>query len=478
MYTCRQIAHEMQGLALRTHTITFTTLSSDDLSRRAGRWHLLATEEKRIREGGVVMQAVTRMSDAMAEVIRTRLRGRDFAPFFDHIRGPRPRELGLSALYASMCACGEIPSTQRDIVRDMLQLAITEPSLHEHFATTFWQTRGSGNYFVPKTRYQPSLIFDSDKEPWKIPTEEELDRLSAELPLRVARNEDTRDPEVLRSREFWQSSEQVFCFSAAAAAIHFLTIVAVSPSVRQHIRRVVVHEDRCSVVHPECHAQGLIPFCQENPDLRIERRASLWRTVICPRVPVMHRIPLAPRYGSGGFKQWGLTARVSSWMSEASSSALPAAITSVIDAGPIPQRATEILQNVIHRDVGWRLAYERLCVPGAATPDHVVQIKTEFFYHQTIFPDVLQALCENRPGSRVQCNFDPGVPWDENRISDLMERGRAFPPVPFSNTYLSWGGHLGKLMEQSEQYDTVPPLPPLADIIEETLNRRPQAAQS
>ncbi|KAK4442409.1 hypothetical protein QBC34DRAFT_453123 [Podospora aff. communis PSN243] len=324
----------------------------------------------------------------------------------------------------------------------------------------------------------PSLIFDSDKEPWRIPTEEELDHLSAELPLRArAMLNETRDPAVLRSRELWQSSSRVFCFSAAAAAIHFLTVVAVSPSVRQHIRRVVVHEDRFSVVHPECHAQGLVPFCQENPDLRIERRASLWRTVIYPHIPVMQDIAATCRHGSKGFKHWNLTAKVSSWMSEASSPALPAAIALVIDAGPTPQRATEIFQNVVHRDVGWRLAYERLCVPGAATPDQVVNIKNEFFYHQTIFPDVLQALCENRPGSRAQCNFDPGVPWDDNRISDLMERGRSFPHIPLSETYLSWGGHLGELLVQSEPYDTIPPLPPLADIIEETLNRRPQAVQ-
>lgn len=52
-----------------------------------------------------------------------------------------------------------------------------------------------------------------------------------------------------------------------------------APSCRQQMRRLVFHEDHQSVAYPECHAKGLIPFCRENPALRVERQASLWRDI-------------------------------------------------------------------------------------------------------------------------------------------------------------------------------------------------------
>ena len=45
------------------------------------------------------------------------------------------------------------------------------------------------------------------------------------------------------------------------------------------IRKIVLHEDRRSVAHPECHALGLIPFCVQNPRLYVERRVNLWRAL-------------------------------------------------------------------------------------------------------------------------------------------------------------------------------------------------------
>jgi len=38
MYTCRLVASEMRGLALRLNTVVFRTLYGDELRTRAGRW--------------------------------------------------------------------------------------------------------------------------------------------------------------------------------------------------------------------------------------------------------------------------------------------------------------------------------------------------------------------------------------------------------------------------------------------------------
>lgn len=41
------------------------------------------------------------------------------------------------------------------------------------------------------------------------------------------------------------------------------------------MRTIVLNEDFKAVSRSECHAEGLIPFCRENPELRVERRISL-----------------------------------------------------------------------------------------------------------------------------------------------------------------------------------------------------------
>lgn len=52
--------------------------------------------------------------------------------------------------------------------------------------------------------------------------------------------------------------------------------------LRQCIRHVLLDEDRKGVAFPECHAQGLLPFCQENARLRIVRRVNLFKAVFAP----------------------------------------------------------------------------------------------------------------------------------------------------------------------------------------------------
>ena len=65
--------------------------------------------------------------------------------------------------------------------------------------------------------------------------------------------------------------------SAASMAVKFLSNL--SHDRRVPIRRIVLREDFLAATKPECHAQGLIPYCKENPGLYIERRVNLWRAV-------------------------------------------------------------------------------------------------------------------------------------------------------------------------------------------------------
>ena len=68
MYTFRQIASEMCGLPLRTHTITFMTAYSDKIRPRAARWDYLFGLR---RCWGGFNTAITLMNDSMVgEVYR------------------------------------------------------------------------------------------------------------------------------------------------------------------------------------------------------------------------------------------------------------------------------------------------------------------------------------------------------------------------------------------------------------------------
>jgi hypothetical protein len=66
-------------------------------------------------------------------------------------------------------------------------------------------------------------------------------------------------------------------YSATSSAIRFLGSL---PTVtRTEVRDVRLHEDRISVAKSASHARGLISLCRENPNLRVERRVSLWEAV-------------------------------------------------------------------------------------------------------------------------------------------------------------------------------------------------------
>jgi hypothetical protein len=64
--------------------------------------------------------------------------------------------------------------------------------------------------------------------------------------------------------------------SATAVAIRFLD--QLTPTMRRHVRNIVIHEDNPSVAWPKMHTLDLIPFCVANPDLQIERRVDIYRT--------------------------------------------------------------------------------------------------------------------------------------------------------------------------------------------------------
>jgi hypothetical protein len=227
MYTCRQIAAEMHGLAFRQHTITFTTIYSEQLRTRAGRWHFLLTDGFATgmlsRSATVTDEAIQGMKDNMAEEAARQLVD---SPFLGIFSGVRAGQLAFS-LRAALRHWGEASSVHRETIRRILNLAITDPDLHEYFATKHWQS-SEEHGGAQKARYEPALLFNLDKEPWRIPTEEELDHLAAEMPYYIDPPNPRYPPDryppstLLGTRQFWKSNWQKYRFSAAAAAAAFL----------------------------------------------------------------------------------------------------------------------------------------------------------------------------------------------------------------------------------------------------------------
>src|SRR5690349_1525532 len=90
MYTCRRVGYEMQGLALRINTVRFSTLYTDELRTRAGRWAWVAEkalqpcavnaaiEQLADEAFGVAVQAVDHsVFAASVQVLRPHLRAHE-----------------------------------------------------------------------------------------------------------------------------------------------------------------------------------------------------------------------------------------------------------------------------------------------------------------------------------------------------------------------------------------------------------------
>ncbi|KAK4442088.1 hypothetical protein QBC34DRAFT_419280 [Podospora aff. communis PSN243] len=70
MYACRQIASEMSRLPLRLATVTFSSLYSEDLSVRAGRFNYFMWELEQVHRYLMELVDRTLISSAKADIIR------------------------------------------------------------------------------------------------------------------------------------------------------------------------------------------------------------------------------------------------------------------------------------------------------------------------------------------------------------------------------------------------------------------------
>lgn len=68
-------------------------------------------------------------------------------------------------------------------------------------------------------------------------------------------------------------TDLTYYVSATSLAIGFLH--GSSDKQRQHVRHLIINEDKKSVALPECHAFGLVPYLQELPKLCVDRHVDI-----------------------------------------------------------------------------------------------------------------------------------------------------------------------------------------------------------
>ncbi|KAK0655002.1 hypothetical protein B0T16DRAFT_396019 [Cercophora newfieldiana] len=413
-YACRRTACEMQGVALRVNTVVFSTLYNNELRTRAARWQWIIDE---LDCSSAPYYALKYMGQESFERAVLALGDCGFAK-----RCVRRRPVVASErAYLSGGAYGEVPSTRRQARNQFVRAALADPDVQRYFddeANATWAYRVPG--------YMAHLLDAAEREPWSIPTEDELD----EYAWRIPNKEPLRDQPSPRDRAFWRANGSKARFSAVAAAIHFLNS---SPaSLRQQLRNIVVHEDRMSVNGPASHVQGLIPFCVENPALRIERRVDLWRN--CFASCASGDFPLHPESFLALRVRLGdpmtavsadlVTRPVALWMVEASLPFIPETITLVLDGGPSPEQMSHVFQEAVQRDAAWQIALDRVTGSPGYDPDKRLWSRGSSAYLFEGFPELLESIRKKEPGCRVSCNFYPGDPWTDEQIDEIAEANK------------------------------------------------------
>ncbi|TQN65445.1 hypothetical protein CSHISOI_10061 [Colletotrichum shisoi] len=407
--TCKRVAKEMHGLALRVNPITFSTLCGDpELRQLAQRFDRLVYEVMYHRRQNL------RMSDSKETYTKLRLLHLRFSKLLDCLwrRNHIPP-------FTMVGPYGEPASAVRQFLKDVMkEAAPSYPQRSETYTPCFRRLKGFGGLdklASTLTSYEASL------EPWNIISPDEMDELS------IFAYGFTGLPPIFPRPVKKEADRSERRFSAAASAIHFLK--SLPSTVRCHLRKLVLLENKQAVPFQECHGLGLVPFCKENPLLRIERRVSLWnnafqefRSSTFPIQTPQHQYEQLVSQDKNTLDSSLITASVASWIMEAlelAPAGMPASSFSLLlDGNPLPQLCTRIFQSVVQRDLCWQSAMSEVMEQGGF-PDYgtMCHFKTEVDNDEFAWKGLPQAMKDIGSGnSIVRFNFDIGEPLDPTRL--------------------------------------------------------------
>ncbi|KAJ0157998.1 hypothetical protein CTA2_12564 [Colletotrichum tanaceti] len=456
MYTCKRVAEEMKGLPLKANTLTFSTFYSPAHRMHAGYFHM-AMEDMHLELDASVCLMPRRFlhEDILAEVA-------DCYPNYEPVlEMMRTKADGRDAIIPAG-PYGEAPSTHRGFVRFVLQtLSSYRFRFNDEFGR-FCNSDGEDSMDIAR-------LIDYSPAPWAIPTQQDVEEMVCLL-------NGTHTFEENAGYRLWDNDSHSglsrFRYSAVAVAIRFLE--SLTPAHRAQIRHIKLMEDRESVSNPECHALGLIPFCRENPHLRVERHVSLWRNVFLHHTVsktffdrLRFRTSLEANQISGAVAMWTMEALTLGPAGMPSGS-----FTLVFDGDGDPQ-CSEIFQTIVLRDAAWQEAmdecYSRGILPpqpwakrrqnprsrGSGPGGQAYETAANHSYLYEGFPQAIRDIVKGT--SIVRCSFDSGEYED---VEQLIETRKTW-------TLAEWKG---KWYERvTESFEPSPPLPSWKDILREFL---------
>ncbi|KAI4962300.1 hypothetical protein J4E86_001332 [Alternaria arbusti] len=420
-YACRRTFAEMDGIALRTNTITFrTTLDlpsvSDQLTdSEICEYYLLCGRDAILRR--MLEWSDPLVTSEVMEKLCERWPGNTTVRKMCGTQ--RTGELSSSMRSGTLwSADNTIPidynphSTQAlDILRDLLDIMSADPEFWLMTASEFdlglreiYAPRAGGfdiesraTEYTSKTQQLRVLEWEPDE--WWIPTRADLDELSEFIP----KDEECGPFSAIHIRGGNRSY-----FSAAAAATQFLG--RLNGSTLKQIRNIIVLEDECSRPNPTNHARGLIPFCIANSQIKIERKVDIWRVMIMEYGNI-------EIYDCGAD---GLMREIGAWISEAKTLAslgMPAGSFNLTMHGPSPRTSQQIFDAVV-KVATWD---EGSTILAATTfPD---------YFPDNVgggFVEIIKAMI--RGEIPVTFEADMGEVWD---IQELLAQDTADWPVWF-----------------------------------------------
>lgn len=414
MYTCHSVAAEMSGRALAINHVTFSTVYSESERLRAGMFHRLQEELAETKE--VAFRVLNSNDECKqyltAEIVdRVALKFPAYAWLIEQMRGEN--------LYLRT----------KDYSREA-------GSVHRAFVDYTLTTIAAGSDYLDflaslegieqRNLLRSSSLF-SRPTSWIIPSEFELAELAEDIPDMAWTDRRKEPPGEV---DFWKRIK--YRYSACATAISFLS--SVCREARLQLRKIVLCEDHEAVAFPESHALGLIPYCLENPYLRIDRRVNIWRNVLpsgCG-IDLWHTMGpwnegleymtdhISGRWTNinGGFAKWIQEALV---LPEAG---MPRnAFVLSFDGAPAPIESSQIF-DVVKTAAMWRIAMDQ-CVWNEVCTS-IFSPKWTRCYVFKDFVSVIRSII--RGDSFIRCNFPVGELPDNQA---LIDKSRDW-------TYLDW----------------------------------------
>ncbi|KAF6783341.1 hypothetical protein CSOJ01_15915 [Colletotrichum sojae] len=444
VYTCKITREEMKGfgLFLRFNTIHFSTGTSTDLRVLATRFDGLMCNLDRGR-ASLLAVAGYGMSKRPHEKLKSKYP--QFAPLLDAIREAHGKYWGRRR---PGWPYGEAPSLLRTFTKEVLETVARSPIGAD--ALDHWET----TLFFPVERlklrrdeYFPGYLLPMVRcrvRHWTIPSEDDMQSLCTEV----------YESESFIKHIKRNGDRTKFRFSAAAAAIHFLQYLPAM--LRAQLRSIVLNEDHESIAKPQCHGLGLIPFRQDNPLLRVERRFGLWNNAFLRD----RRYDKHPEHRNIG--QW-----IVETLALGPAGMPPSSFTMLLDGQPVPQQCAQIFQLTIQRDASWQAAWieslSRGIMPELSWFDRrchtsgiwLTRVCVYPGYKYECLPQALRDIADNK--SIVRCNFNVGEPWD---VEKIIHEHRSWILEEWAE---EWAKH------EPATWEPAAPLPGLRAILERNL---------